>query len=111
MPVKKPVSSFPKFIIGRCDFLQVLQTDCDIDRTPLIIDLLDNKQIMNSVCLITCPRRSGKSMNMKMLKDFLGVEFDKDQKLLQSSNTKIGQIIERIKYTKNLKVKFFSNSI
>lgn len=83
-------------------FSSVLERESYIDRTNLIIDLLNNKEVMNSASLITSPLRFGKTMNMKMLKGILSIEFNRDQKFLKSTKTKIGQLI-RLKVQKILR--------
>ncbi|MDJ1257168.1 MAG: AAA family ATPase [Candidatus Midichloria sp.] len=41
------------------------------------------------VMLITRPRRWGKSLNLDMLKDFLSIEVDKDEHLIESNFNRV----------------------
>ena len=64
----------PQTILGTDDFSDlVLNGDVFVDKSLLIKEFL---QPSNKVCLITRPRRWGKSLNMNMLKQFLSIEVD-----------------------------------
>ncbi|MEO1301312.1 MAG: AAA family ATPase, partial [Bacteroidota bacterium] len=89
-----------------------LESDVFVDKSLFIKEFLQGK---DKVCLITRPRRWGKSLNMNMLKCFLSIEVDKQGRPLppeQSLNRKlfvggevvIGPVTGKIKQLSPLKI-------
>ena len=61
-------------VIGNIDFNEVVLSNAFVDKTLLVKDLVETK---DTVVLITCPRRFGKSTNMNMVMNFLKINVDK----------------------------------
>ena len=62
-------------IKAEIDFNEVVLSSAFVDKTLLVKDLVETK---DTVVLITCPRRFGKSTNMNMVMNFLKINVDDD---------------------------------
>ena len=70
--------------IGSDDFRSlVVYNDDFVDKTQFIKDIIEDS---GYVCLITRPRRWGKSVNMNMLKTFLEIQVDRLGNVIESTN-------------------------
>ena len=80
----KILSSPPKIAIGT-DFFKdlLLSSDIIVDKSMFIKEAIEDSAY---AILITRPRRWGKSLNMDMLKTFLGIEVDAHGDLLPEEN-------------------------
>ena len=112
-PGRAPGSVQPKICTGTDRFDKLLLgSDVFVDKSLFIKEFLE---YYDEVCLITRPRRWGKSLNMDMLKCFLSVEVDKQGRTLppgHSLNRKLfvgGEITLEEGETKLLKPLKISN--
>ena len=112
-PGRAPGNVQPEICTGTDSFDELLlESDVFVDKSLFIKEFLQGK---DKVCLITRPRRWGKSLNMDMLKCFLSVEVNKQGRTLppeQSLNRKLfagGEVALEEGETKLLKPLNISN--
>ncbi|XKL62304.1 hypothetical protein PGB90_002137 [Kerria lacca] len=72
----------PDIRLSACDFRDVLESDCFVDKTMLIKEVLNESE---ECFVITAPRRFGKSINLSMLKLFLTIEVDENGQRITKS--------------------------